>query len=176
MNPNQPTGTLVNASLQPVRLMFLALLMITGGCTADPGAAPPTAKKTEQTSSQSASGLAGHYRVTFVAGAPPVINMPAHEPTVTIDDGRIHFQSQCIYADWTYRADRGGLVTSPYLEPGSAMCERALAPGETAIQEALDKVRIARKVRGGLSLEGGGHSLRLERLPGPAGKVSSDVD
>lgn len=108
--------------------------------------------------------IIGTYIVTHVNGTPPIINIEGHEPTVTVSPGRIHFQSQCIYADWTYKREGDGISTEHYYEPGSAMCARALAPGETAIQNIFDKARLIRRTEAGLYVEGDGHWLDLQRL------------
>ncbi len=72
-------------------------------------------------------------------GAGPTINIEEHVPTITIGTSRVHFQSQCICADWTYARDGEAISPEPYYEPGSVMCARALEPGETAIQNSFDK-------------------------------------
>ncbi len=85
---------------------------------------------------------------------------------VTIDARRMHFQSQCIYADWTYVRRGGQVSTKPYYEPGSGMCARALAPGEVAIQRAISKASaIAPAASAGLTVAGSGHRLELRRAP-----------
>jgi hypothetical protein len=114
--------------------------------------------------------------VAFVDGAPPVINIEGHEPAVTIGPQRIHFQSQCIYADWTYERRGEVISTETYYEPGSGMCARGLAPGETAIQNAFDSADTIRRIRGGLYLEGGGHRLQLRRNLDPAKIAARAVD
>jgi hypothetical protein len=58
--------------------------------------------------------IIGKYVVTYVDGAAPIINIEGHEPTITITRERIHFQSQCIYADWTYERDGETISTTPY--------------------------------------------------------------
>jgi hypothetical protein len=120
--------------------------------------------------------VVGEYVVTYVNGAPPVINIAGHEPTLTIGEERIHFRSQCIYADWTYRRAGEAITTRPYFVPGSGMCARGLAPGETAIQNALDAASTVRRIRGGLYLEGGGHRLQLRRVVRQASSASCAVD
>lgn len=106
----------------------------------------------------------GKYVVTKVNGAPPTINIQGHEPTITIGKERIHFQSQCIYADWTYQRDGEAISTKPYYLPGSGMCARGLAPGETAIQTGFEKASRITQIGEGLLLEGGGYRLELRRL------------
>jgi hypothetical protein len=108
--------------------------------------------------------IAGTYIVAQVGGEPPIINIEGHAPTVTIGEKRIHFQSQCIYADWTYELDGETISTKSYYEPGSAMCARGLAPGEVAIQEALEAADRVRRTDHGLQVEGGGHRLELRRI------------
>ena len=121
-------------------------------------------------------GIEGEYTVVFVDGAPPVINIKGHEPTVTIGPDRIHFQSQCIYADWTYELNGGAISTRPYYKPGSAMCARGLAPGETLIQDAFGSLETIRRIRGGLYGEGGGHRVQLRRKVDAAQVASRAVD
>lgn len=107
--------------------------------------------------------IVGKYVVKLVNGASPTINIDGHEPTITIGTTRIHFQSQCIYADWTYKRDGEAISTESYFKPGSGMCARGLAPGETAIQNGFDKARTIRATRERLYLEGGGYQLELHR-------------
>ncbi|HZF42224.1 MAG TPA: hypothetical protein VEZ48_02310 [Sphingomonadaceae bacterium] len=106
--------------------------------------------------------IMGNYIVKSVNGAPPIINIEGHEPTITIHDDRIHFQSQCIYADWTYKRDGKTISTNPVL--GGDKCARSLAPGETAIQDGFDKARMVRESSNGLYVEGGAHRLELHRV------------
>jgi len=108
--------------------------------------------------------IIGTYVVKYINGVPPTINIEGYEPTITIGTRRIHFQSQCFYADWTYERNGEAILTEPYYEPGSAMCARALAPGETAIQNSFDKASTIRRTRLGLHLKGGGYQLKLQRL------------
>lgn len=108
--------------------------------------------------------ILGSYVVKLVDGVPPVINIEGHQPTIMISKERIHFQSQCIYADWTYKRDGEAISTDSYYKPGSAMCARALAPGETAIQDAFKKATVLRRNRSGLYLEGGKNRLELHRI------------
>jgi hypothetical protein len=101
--------------------------------------------------------------VELVNGAPPAIDFEGHEPTITISSQRIHFQSQCIYANWTYERDGEAISTKRYYEPGSAMCARGLEPGETAIQDGIDEAVTVRRSREGLQLGGGGYRIELHR-------------
>jgi hypothetical protein len=73
------------------------------------------------------------------------------------------FQSQCIYADWTYERDGEKISTKSYYELGSAMCARGLEPGETAIQDGIGKAASVRRIPEGLQLEGGGYRIELRR-------------
>ncbi len=90
------------------------------------------------TQAPAARGLEGEYVVTHVNEADPAPGLRDEEPTVTIAADRIHFQSQCIYQDWSYTRDGEDIQTGPfrYDEP-PAMCARGLAIGETAIIEAI---------------------------------------
>lgn len=150
-----------------MRVFFVAFsLTLAAACMPEAGSSPvagngtldPTAVEGTQ------DDIVGTYVVKLVNGAPPTINIEGHEPTITIGSRRIHFQSQCIYADWTYKRNGEAISTEAYYEPGSAMCARAMAPGETAIQNSLDKASSVRRTRDGLHLEGGGYRLQLDRL------------
>lgn len=140
-----------------MRSVFVLSALAMAACTAQPGRAdvPPAAQTIE-----------GRFIVTTVDGREPVINIKGYEPTVTIGAGRIHFQSQCIYADWTYVQHAGQVSTKTYFEPGSGMCARGLAPGEIAIEDAFSKATaIEPAASGGLTVLGGGHRLELRRAP-----------
>jgi hypothetical protein len=143
-----------------------ALFALAVACTPEKGGAPAVANEAPAAAAQKAAQdtVVGKYVVRYVNGAPPLINIEGHEPTITIGEGRIHFQSQCIYADWTYKLDGEAITTKTYYEPGSGMCARANAPGETAIQRGFDKATTLRRIRRGLFVEGGGHSLELHRI------------
>jgi hypothetical protein len=122
--------------------------------------APPPKQAAPQT-----EAIDGRYVVITVDGQPPVIHIAGYEPTVTINGPRVHFQSQCIYADWTLEKTEAGVRSKPYFEPGSGMCASGLAPGETAIQDAFNGLRaIFRTPNGGLGVEGGGYRLELRRV------------
>ncbi len=126
--------------------------------------APPPA----QPIAEPKPALDDRFIVTAVDGKPPVINIAGYDPTVTIDGSRVHFQSQCIYADWTLERAGESVSAKPYYEPGSGMCARGLAPGETAIEETFTGLtRLAPMPAGGLYAEGGGHTLELRRAPLP---------
>src|SRR5687767_7721746 len=108
-----------------MRVLAVGVAVILMACAPPaPTAAPPSAT------------IDGRYVVTAVDGKPPVINIAGYDPTVTIDGARVHFQSQCIYADWTLERTDAAVRAKPYYKPGTAMCARGLAPGETAIQDA----------------------------------------
>ena len=153
-------------------------LALVAACMPQAGTRPPGGDKVHDAAADEfmQDGILGKYVVKFVDGAPPTINIKGHEPTVTIGKQRIHFQSQCIYADWTYQRTGETISTKPYFVPGSGMCARALAPGEIAIQSGLEKSRTIRRVRGGLSLEGGGPRLELRRVVDPAVIAARAVD
>jgi hypothetical protein len=156
---------------------FMPLLALAlAACSPDaPVVGPETAVATAATSNQP-QDILGEYTVVFVDGAPPVINIAGYEPTITIGRERIHFQSQCVYADWTYERNGESISAEPYYVPGSAMCARGLAPGETAIQNAFGSIELIRPVRGGLYIEGGGHRLQLRRIVSQAEIASRAVD
>ena len=104
-----------------MRPVFVLSALAMAACTVQPSRAGADPAGTEE----SREGIEGRFIVVTVDGAAPVINIEGHQPTVTIDAGRIHFQSQCIYADWTYIRSGGMVSTKPYYEPGSGMCARA---------------------------------------------------
>lgn len=149
-----------------MRLLFVAFLVaLATACMPEAGTVPVSKSESEVPAADEASrdDVIGKYVVELVNGAPPNIGIEGHEPTITISTQRIHFQSQCIYADWTYELDGEAISTESYYEPGSAMCTRGLAPGETAIQNGIDRATTVRRIREGLQLEGGGYRLELHR-------------
>lgn|GEM_PF-6834596 len=78
-----------------MRLVYALPALAMAACTALPDRAGAEPAATER----SIEGIEGRFIVATVDGAAPVINIAGHQPTVTIDARRIHFQSQCIYAD-----------------------------------------------------------------------------
>lgn len=149
-----------------MRAIIVAAAMAVAACTTQPGQPPADPAATEPPGSipTAAPEIDGRFVVVAVDGASPLINIAGHEPTITIDGARIHFQSQCIYADWTLDRSGGRVATKPYFEPGSGLCARALAPGEAAIEDAFNRLRaITPTPGGGLTVEGGGHRLELRR-------------
>jgi hypothetical protein len=150
-----------------MRLALGALsLALMAACMPEEGSAPVDGNDVAARAADNAAqdDIIGKYVVRYVNDAPPTINIEGYEPTVTIGAERIHFQSQCIYADWTYKRDGEGISTEPYFVPGSGMCARGLAPGETAIQEAFEKASTIRRIGGGLHVEGGRYRLELNRI------------
>lgn len=153
-----------------MRAFLLALSPLLMACS-------PVAGGSEgRDASTGSAPLDGRYRVVAVDQVSPVIGIAGSEPTVTIAGDRIHFQSQCVGADWIFRRSGQTLLTIPYHEPGSAMCARSLAPGEVAIQRALGTARKLVRIRGGLYLEGGGRTIQIERTPDPAEVAARAVD
>ena len=154
------------------------LLAWAAACMPEAGSAPVGGDRMHAPAAEQAApdAIIGEYVVTHVDGSPPVINIKGHEPTVTIGTNRIHFQSQCIYADWTYRRDGETISTEPSYLPGSAMCARALAPGELAIQDGFKQATTIRRIRGGLYVEGGRHRLQLRRVVDQASLAGRAVD
>ena len=151
-----------------MRLILALSALAMAACTTQPGRTEPDPPRTEAVSldNVAAPSIDGRFVVVAVDGAPPLINIEGHEPTVTIAGDRIHFQSQCIYADWTLERSGEKLSAKPYYEPGSGMCARGLAPGETAIQDAFTGLAaISPTASGDLIVEGGGHRLALRRSP-----------
>lgn len=131
-----------------------------GGAALLVACAPP------QAAAPQADSIDGRYVVTAIDGRPPMINIAGYDPTITITGSRVHFQSQCIYADWTLERLEGSLSAKPYYKPGSGMCARGLAPGETAIQDAFTGLTaLGTTPHGGLRVEGGRHVLELRRAP-----------
>jgi hypothetical protein len=153
-----------------------ALVLAVAACVADGRTTGSEASSTSGSPAVLQQDIRGEYTVIYVDGAPPVINIKGHEPTITIGAERIHFQSQCIYADWTYKRAGETISTKPYYEPGSAMCARGLAPGETAIQDTISSLETVRRISGGLYLEGGGHRLQLQRKISDAEIASRPVN
>ena len=135
----------------------------------------PASEDTEpDAASPAAFAIEGDYVVTTVDNAAPMIGIEGHEPTVTIGPDRIHFQSQCIYSDWSFERNGQSIVTGPfdYGEP-VAMCARGLAPGETAIMEVIDGADTLRSLEGDLSIAAGGRELKMRRMADTA--LSSSV-
>lgn len=153
------------------RYIALLSLAVSTACVPEAGTIPEGSNEVPAAAvSQPAKDeIIGKYVVKLVNGAPPTINIQGHEPTITISKERIHFQSQCIYADWTYQRDGETISTKPWFEPGSGMCARGLAPGETAIQEAFDKATVIRRIGSGLHVEGGSYQLQLDGIADRAG-------
>ncbi len=151
-----------------MRVLFGALsLALAAACMPEAGSAPPRGNEVLAPAAADKApqdDILGKYVVKYVDGAPPVINIKGYEPTITIGEKRIHFQSQCIYADWTYARNGDAISTKTYFVPGSSMCARGLAPGETAIQDSFDKARTIRRTSEGLHLEGAGNRLELHRV------------
>ena len=145
---------------------LVVLLALAAACVPQEGhsPAPDDDAQVPPVVEATADAIVGTYLVTHVDGAPPTINIEGNPPTVTIGEKRIQFQSQCIYADWTYTRDGEAISTKPYFEPGSAMCARGLAPGEVAIQESFEQARTIRRVGGDLHVEGGAHRLQLRQV------------
>lgn len=149
-----------------MRVFFVTFsLALVAGCSPDEGIAPVRHTETLGPAAAEATqdDIIGTYVVEHVEGAVPTINIKGHWPTITISAERIHFQSQCIYADWTYERDGEEISTKSYFEQG-AMCARALAPGEAAIQTSFDQANTIRRSGERLFLEGGGSRLELRRL------------
>ena len=131
----------------------LALL----ACSPAPAGAPD--RLTEERS------IAGEYVVTFVDQAEPSIGIEGSQPEVTIGGDRVHFQSQCIYADWSYTREGERFATGPINDGEPVeMCARSWASGEQAIADAFSSAKSVRFVRSGLYFEGGGHSVQLRRV------------
>lgn len=129
------------------------------------------------TQAPAARGLEGEYVVTHVNEADPATGFAGEEPTVTIAADRIHFQSQCIYQDWSYTRDGEDIQTGPfrYDEP-PAMCARGLAIGETAIIEAIGAAETVRFVHSGLWLSGAKGTVQMRRLPSDRDLAGRTVD
>ena len=158
--------------------MKTALILLTAmlaGCNmASPadGAAdtPPAAATTE-------ASLEGTYVVTHVNEAEPLIGIKGYEPTVTITADRIHFQSQCIYDDWSYRRDGESIAVGPwdYGEP-VAMCARSFAPGEEAIIAALGGADTVRRTLDGMWFSGPQGTVQMRRDPTAEELTARDID
>ena len=158
-----------------MRLLSLSFAMALLACSPDqaaPDTKLPNAAKAEQRS------LDGRYVVTFVNEASPVIGIEGHEPTVTITGECIHFQSQCIYDDWSFERDGERLKTAAWDYGGEpvAMCARGFAPGETAIMAAIGGADTVRFVQSGLWFSGPQGTVQLRRIPDPADIAQRAVD
>jgi hypothetical protein len=153
-----------------MRTLALTIAAALSACTmqqdktdaqATPAAGPVAVTSTAAAAPQS---IEGRWLVERIDGAPPVINIAGYAPVVTIGAERIHFQSQCIYGDWNYARDGERFTASRHFVPGSGMCARGLAPGETAVEAAFDRLeRIAHGRDGTLVVEGRGHRLEMRR-------------
>lgn len=122
--------------------------------------------------------LEGEYVVTFVNGKAPLIDIEGYEPTVTISSGRIHFQSQCIYEDWSYDRDGESVTTGPwdYGDQLVGMCARGLAPGETAIIRALEGADTVRFIPRGVWFSGDGGTAQMQFRPSKEDLAGRAVD
>ena len=130
------------------------------------GCAPPD-PQAEAGETVAERDLAGTYVVTFVNEEAPLIAIEGHEPTVTISADRVHFQSQCIYHDWSYARDGETMETGPWDYGGKlvGMCARGLAPGEEAIIAAIDGADTVRFVAHGLWMDGDGGTIQMRFVP-----------
>ncbi len=158
-----------------MRLLSLSFAMALLACSPDqaaPDTELPNAGKAEQRS------LDGRYVVTFVNEAEPGIGIEGHEPIITISPGRIHFQSQCIYEDWSFERDNEQIETAPWDYGGepAVMCSRGLAPGEKAIIAAIGKADTVRFVQSGLWLSGSKGTVQVRRIPDPDEVAQRAVD
>ena len=155
-----------------MRLVIVAALAMAACYPAD-GEAPVAPASTNSPSL--AIGIEGEFVVTHVDGAPYEQGFAGHDPRVTIGPDRIHFVSQCIYADWTYVRQDGAIETESYYEPGTAMCPRGLTAGEQAVQDAFAAATEVETSEDGLVFSDGGHSVQVQRVVGVIGRqVSAD--
>ena len=156
-----------------MRLVILAALAM-AACSPAEREAPAGAAPTE--TAASAIGMEGEFVVTHVDGAPYEQGFTGHDPRVTIGPDRIHFASQCIFADWTYIQQDGAIETESYYEPGTAMCARGLTVGERAVQDAFAAATEVGTSEDGLVFSGGGRSVQVKRLVGLVGQQVSAED
>lgn len=122
----------------------------------------------------------GQYVVTYVNEAAPEIGIEGSEPTVTVSAGRIHFQSQCIYRDWSYSRNGTEIETGRYTYPETGglvgMCARGFMPGEEAIIAALSEAKEVRFVPHGLWFSGEKGTVQMRRVPSAEELASRAVD
>ncbi|MBH5321652.1 hypothetical protein [Aurantiacibacter sediminis] len=120
----------------------------------------------------------GTYVVNYVNEAEPMIGIAGHEPTVTIDAERIHFQSQCIYENWSYERDGENLETGPWDYGGDPieMCARGVAAGEEAIIAAIDGADTVRLLADGIWMSGRGGNVQMGFEPDAEDRAARAVD
>ena len=156
-----------------MRLVILAALAM-AACSPADGEAPAATAPTE--TAAPAIGIEGEFVVTHVDGAPYEQGFAGHDPRVTIGPDRIHFRSQCIYADWTYVRQNGAIETESYFERGTAMCARGLTSGEQAVQDAFAAATEVGTSADGLVLSGGGRSVEVQRVVGAIDRqISAEI-
>ena len=154
-----------------MRMLFPFLALGLLACTP----APSPAEEASGEVPADARPITGTYVVTFVNGEPPLIGIEGHDPTVTIDAERIHFQSQCVFDDWTYRRDGESLSTGIW-RVEQEMCARGLAPGEEAIMAAIGAADTVRHVPHGIWMSGDGGTVQMRWIPGEEDLASRDID
>lgn len=158
--------------------LFRYVMTVTVGATliaCSPSAGSGDAQ--EDVPAEAVRSIEGTYVVTFANGEKPLINIAGHEPTLTITGDRIHFQSQCIYDDWSYRLDGEAIRTGEWDYKGDmAMCARSFAIGELAIIKAIDSAETVRFVPHGLWLSGEGGTIQMRLVPSAEDLASRAVD
>ena len=105
----------------------------------------------------SAEELEGAYRVADIEG----IDMAELDRgfAVMISRDEIDVLENCVSTHWTYRFERGRLVTKPVRGP---TCRRALMPEERALMDGFDGAAMAtRTTSNGILIEGGGPAITL---------------
>ena len=150
-----------------IRTIFIALMFASvAACQPGPTKISESNPSEEPRSASVAPGNpVGDYRIAEIDGDPPAVT---HEQGVTVSIGpdRIHYTSQCVYGDWTWRIADGAFTTRRAYEPGTAMCARGLSDGERAIEEVFDDAKAyAVLPNGHVAIEGGGRRMLLAPLP-----------
>ena len=155
-----------------MRIHWLAATLALVACSPAPASEDGPAEPAAQVQTRS---IHGTYVVTFVNEAEPLIGIDGHVPTVTIDAKRIHFQSQCIYDDWSYQRDGERLSTGIW-QAEHAMCARALAPGEEAIIAAIGGAETVRLLPDGILMAGRGGTVQMRFEPVEEDRAARAVD
>ena len=154
-----------------MRTLLLPLAMALLACSP---AETPSAEG-QQEEAQRLRPIEGEYVVAYLNQEPPEQYEKGVDPTVTIFPDRIHFQSQCIYDDWTYTLD-GERLTTGVWRAEQAMCARGLSDDENAIIAAIDAADTLRFVSNGLWINGEAGSVQLRFVPSAEDLAGRSVD
>ncbi|APE27765.1 hypothetical protein [Aurantiacibacter gangjinensis] len=154
------------------------LLTIAASCLL--GCAPtPTQdnNSAEQANTASADHVSGRYQV-FALNEVALTPSANGLPEVTIEDGRLHLQSQCIFHDWEFSRDGETVRTGSwdYGDEAVGMCARGLTETEQTSITVLSEVDRIIRVAGGYYLSGPAGNIQLQTIPDPAEVAARDVD